>query len=444
MTALLLCLSFGLVVLFLLRRVGRSTSQVVECGLEQLETRIAPAALTAKFSAGVLSIAGDPAAATVDILETAGSIEVFDGTTSLGTFSNVKSIKANIQGGAAIVANLADGGIDGSLNVSVTEQSSLVVSAGSRIAGAFSFKGDASTQTLTVGNNAVIGKAFSYNAASGNDTFTIGEGTNIGGTVTFTAVEDGTFTTAPSAITISGGLRFKNASTSVPVNIESLGAAGLNVSGTVSYAGGTGDDNLFVGGIFSRSAAYFDASGDNRFGIAFTSTVHGSIKMVTGGGNDGFNIQGGTIDGDISLKLGSGNNSFYYGIGGAVTIGGNLSMTTGAGNDLWQSSGGGMTLNGNLTMKLSDGTNTIASGVTMTGNKILVTTGSGVDSVSLDGSATNAAIKMILGAGTDTLAGTLLRNASSATFDGGDGIDHFVENMLTTDPLIIIGFEDFS
>jgi hypothetical protein len=444
MIALTLCLSLGFIILLLAHRSRESGRRSFESGLEGLEPRIAPAALTAKFSAGVLSIAGDPAAASVEIVETAGSIEVFDGASSIGMFTGVKSIKANIQGGAAIYANLADGGINGSLKVATTGTSSLTLASDSTIDGAVSFKGDASAQTLSVGTGVVIGKAFSFDGALGIDTFSIGEGTTIGGSATFTAVEAGTFPTVTKAIAIAGSLRFKNASTPLDVNIESSGSAVLNISGKVSYAGGAGNDTLFLGGTFDSNVAFVDTSGNNGLAFAFSSTVHGNVTMVTGGGNDGFNIQGGTIDGNVSLKLGTGNNSFRNGIGGHVTIGGNLTMTTGAGIDLWQEGGGGMTLNGNLTMNLGDGTNTIASSVIMTGSKISVITGSGIDSVSIDGTATNAAVKMFLGAGNDSLAGSLLRDSRSGTYDGGDGTDHFFENMLTTDPLIIIGFEDFT
>jgi hypothetical protein len=441
MIMLVLCL--GIAALLLLSRSDRKEPVFHELRIEGLEPRIAPAALTAKFGGGVLTIAGDPAAANVDIVETAGSIEVFDGMMSLGTFAGVKNITAKVQGGATVTANLADGGISGSFKMVATGVTTFALTAGSRIDGSLTFNGDIAAQTLIVGNNVVVGKNLTFNGAQGTDAFTIGAGSTIGGNATFAAIESGTFDTA-TVIAIGKNLAFKNTSTALDVVIQSSGSAGVNVSGTMTYAGGRGGDSLFLKGTINGNAKFVDATGDNAFGISETSVVRGSVLMVTGSGNDVFGIQGGTIERDVTLKLGAGNNRFNYGIAGLVAIGGNLSMTTGDGNDQWQSSGGGMTLGGNLTMRLGDGTNSLIASAVVAGNKVSVKVGGGDDVVSIDGSATNAKLAISLGAGGDSLAGVLIRNSVSAVFDGGAGVDHFFEITLTGDPLIIVGFEDFS
>lgn len=63
--------------------IGKS-SPCLEYGLEPLESRIAPAALAAKFNGGLLSITGDAETNTVNVVDVSGSIEVLDGGISLG------------------------------------------------------------------------------------------------------------------------------------------------------------------------------------------------------------------------------------------------------------------------------------------------------------------------------------------------------------------------
>jgi hypothetical protein len=437
----------GSAIIFVVRRIRRCTDECAPClefGLEPLELRIAPAALAAKLSGGVLFITGDSQVDTVNILDLSGSIEVLDGGASVGKFDNVKSIKMNIQGGGFVNVNLSNAGIPGSITATTAGVTIFTLVTGSTVNGGFGLKGDISSQTLTLQTGVVIGKSLTFDGSGGTDSFTIGDGVNIGGNATFIAAEDGAFTTTTASTTINGALRFKNTSTSLPVDITTTGTNGLNVSGKVSYAGGTTDDALFLAGTFGRSATFSDSSGNNAFAFGQNSTLHDSIKVVTGDGNDIIGLQGGTFDGNVSLKLGDGNNTFSYGIAGSVTVGGNISMVTGVGNDEWRTSGGGMTISGNVTMNLGDGTNKILASAIVNGSRINITMGSGGDSVAFDGSATNAAVRIFLGAGNDDLAGVLLRDNASGLFNGGEGTDHFFENMLTTDPLIITGFEDFS
>jgi len=442
--ALALFLGASLLLFVLTRRARTSGQPKTPAGIEGLECRIAPAALTAKFSAGLLTISGDPAAANIEIVETAGSFEVFDGAASLGQFSGVKNITATIQGNASVNANLADGGIAGSLKVSINGTGTLTLFSNSHVDGALVFKGNDAAQLLTLGTNVVVGKNLTFNGQSGEDSFTIGGGTTIRGNATFTAIEFGAFTNI-SVITIEGSLRFKNAANSVDSTFRREGGTEpVNIGGALSYVGGPGDDSLSLGSTIGGDVTFIDSAGNNTFNVAADSIIHGKVTMKTGVGNDRFNIQSGSVDEDVTLKLGDGNNDFFYGIAGGVTIGGSLTFTTGHGADLWQGSGGGMSIANNLTINLGDGLNTIAASSNVGGNRVTVNTGDGSDTVSLDGGAPNAIIKVSLGGGNDSLAGTILRDPISATYDGGDGTDRFFENMLSADPLIIIGFEDFT
>lgn len=423
--------------------IGKS-SPCFEYGLELLESRIAPAALAAKFNGGLLSITGDAETNTVNVIDVSGSIEVLDGGTSLGTFSNVKNIKINVQGGGFVNVNLSNNGIPGSISATTVGTTTFALVSNSSMNGGFSLKGDTTAQTLLVEAGVQIGKSLTYNGSAGADSFSIFSNVNIGGAAAFVSVESGQFETTANSTTIAGSLRFTNTATPLPVTIETAGANGLIVSGKVSYAGGTNNDSLFLKGTVDGNASFLDRSGNNSFGLGEGSTLRSSLKMITGDGNDGFGIQGGTVTGNVALKLGNGNNSFSYGIAASVTVGGNVSMITGAGNDGWRTSGLGMTIAGNVTMSLGDGLNEIIASAIMNGSKFNVTTGSGTDVVSIDGTATNTSVRISLGGGNDDLAGTLIRANASATFDGGAGTDRFIENMLTTDPLLIIGFENFS
>lgn len=444
MFELTLSLSAIAFLLLLRRRFGKCKDQSSQIAIEGLESRIAPAALSARFSAGLLTIAGDPLAGNVDIVETAGSFEVFDGTTSLGTFTGVKNIRASIQGNANINANLTDGGISGSLKVSATGAATLALTAGSQINGALVFNGNDAAQSLSLGDNTVIGKSLTYNGRLGEDFFTIGAGTTIGGNATLNGTEFGIFTTS-SAITIEGNLRFNNASNSLASTFRRDGGSEpINVGGSLSYIGGRGDDSLSIGSTIGGNVTFNDKTGDNTFNIAEGSTIQGRITMTTGSGNDRFNIQSGIVDKDLTLKLGEGDNAFFYGIAGNVNVGGSLVFTGGQGVDQMQTSGGGMIIGGNLTINLGNGLNTIIASTIVTGNKVTINTGDGADAVSIDGGASNATIKVSLGAGNDSLAGSLLRDPVSATYNGGAGTDHFLEVTLTADPLVIISFEDFT
>ncbi|MGB8169730.1 MAG: hypothetical protein WCF18_19670 [Chthoniobacteraceae bacterium] len=439
---LILAVTF-IVLLSLPRRSSRDEVARFHGGIESLEPRIAPAALVAKFAGGTLTVTGDAATNVVKLQGAGASVEVFDGMTSLGIFAGVKNIVAKLDGGTTATANFLGGGIAGSVTVVENGPSSFTIGASSAIGGALAVTGDGLAQTFSVGDNVTVGKALTFAGGLGADSFTIGNNVSIGGNATFSGAESGIFNVT-NVTTISGSLAFKNAATPLAVMISTAGAAGLNVTGKVSYAGGLSDDNLFLGGTFSAGATFADLKGNNGFGLAAGSIVHGSISMTTGAGNDSINIQSGTVDKDVTLKLGSGNNAFRYGIAGSVTISGNLSFTGGAGDDLWQSFGGGMTLGKNLTLQFGDGMNTATAGVTVGGTKVSITTGSGTDSISIDGSALNAAVVVSLGAGTDSLGGVLMNHPLSAKYDGGAGVDHFVENSLTANPAILIGFEDFS
>ena len=102
-----------------------------------------------------------------------------------------------------------------------------------------------------------------------------------------------------------------------------------------------------------------------------------------------------------------------------------------------------MTVGKNFTAQLGDGTNTINVAVVVNGSKVLTSTGSGVDTVALVGSAASAAVVLSLGAGADDFTSTLT-GVLSARYDGGAGVDRFRPNTLSGNPVLLSGFEDFS
>jgi hypothetical protein len=411
--------------------------------LEPLEPRIAPAALAASFRDGVLSIIGDPEGTMVNVLQGPNAIEVFDGGTSLGMFSGVKNIRMIVEGGASIGVDLSSNGIKGSLAVLAGGATDLTIVAGSTFGGGLSFKGDSATQSLDIQTGVLIGKALKLNGGAGIDNFTIREGVTVNANMTFTAVENGQFFGENSSSTCGGSVLFKNASTPHPVVIGFVGQNPLIIGENVKYVGGSGNDQLRVNATF-RNGLFLDDAGINEFILANGSALRGNVKMITGGGIDVLNVQGGTIEGNVTLRLGEGNNRFTYGIAAAVSIGGSVKMATGSGDDDWRTFGGRMTIGGDVSINLGGGTNKVIASANLNGTNLTINTGAGDDVVSIDGMAANTDVRISLGEGADELAGTLLRANASATFDGGGGTDRFVENLLTTEPLVIIGFENFT
>jgi hypothetical protein len=412
--------------------------------IEALESRIAPAALSAKLLAGVLTITGDPTDPTVGIIQTGGSIEVMDGATSLGIFSGATSINFNLVGGATVNLGLAGNGLPGLCKIAAHGATVINVATGSHLNGGLVVTGDESAQKLNLMDNVVVGKGLSFKGGGGVDNITIANGGTIGGNLSLASVEVGAFNASSVPTAITGSLKVNNSGDSLSAFIQTNNNAGLAISGGVRYVGGLFNDNLSLTATVTKGVTFTDFKGDNGFGLSFNSVVHGSVNVNTGVGSDGFNIQAGTIDGNLTLNFGGGNNMFFYGIGGPVSIGGNLNITAASGNDQWQGSGGLLTVGKNVHANLGNGANTISLGMNVSGSSLVVTTGRGMDNVSIDGSGTSVAAIIALGAGNDVLAGLLLDTVKSAIFNGGAGTDHLVENTFVADPIVIRSFEDFS
>lgn len=412
--------------------------------IEALESRIAPAALSAKLLAGVLTITGDPLAATVTVAQTGGTIEVLDGATSLGVFNGTKSIDFNLVGGAVVNLGLIGNGLAGLCKIAAHGATTVNVFTGSHLNGGLTVTGDVNAQTLNLGNDVVIGKTLALKGGGGVDTITIGNGGTIGGNLVLASVESGSFNANSVATAIAGSLKVNNAGDPLSVAILTTQSTGLTIGGGVSYVGGNLNDNLFLSAGITKSVRFVDTLGDNSLGVSFFSVIHGSVNVTGGVGSDTVNIQGGTIDGNVTLNFAGGNNNFFYGIGSQLTIGKNLTITGGSGDDKWQTGGAGLTVGNNVSVKLGNGTNTIIAGVSISGTSLVVTTGSGTDTVSIDGTGSSVAAIISLGAGSDFLGGVLIKSVKSANFNGGAGIDHLGEHTFVADPIVVRSFEDFT
>lgn len=433
--------------LFFLLAVNRVGSGSIELRhpsrIERLEPRIAPAALTAKLSGGVLTVTGDPVAQTILLVQNAGTIDVLDGAASLGPFQGVKSIVLRMEGDANLSAQLDEGGIAGGIKVIARGACQFSLGVDSQIGGSVSFVGDSSVQSLLIGGNVRIGKSLTFSGGGGMDDFAMSSGAAISGSATFAAVEFGNFqNTTP--IEIGGSLNVKNTGNLLNSTFMGTNSGFVNIAGSINFAGGKGADSMFILTSTDGGVRFVDKSGQNSFGLGLNSSIAGSLVMIGGAGNDSLNILGGQIQGGVTLRLGEGDNTFSFGIAGPTTIGKNVVMVTGSGNDRWLTSGSSMAIGGNVTMQLGDGNNIIAANPIVEGTRVQIRVGSGADIVSLDGNALNAKLSIFTGAGADELAGSLLRNSVSAYFAGGAGVDHFYENNLTGDPILIIGFENFT
>jgi hypothetical protein len=168
------------------------------------------------------------------------------------------------------------------------------------------------------GNNAIV---VSETATAG--TYTV-KANDLAGTVTAAGV---------TSIVVSTGAG------NDLVNFVGNAADGTALTGTLSV---TGDDTLTVGihsnfNVTGAVTVSDTGSGRLRVAVAGPGTTLGGATVTGGSGNDSFSIQNGaTVNGNLSLDLGDGDNTVNVGAAnvGATTITGTLGVVGGAGNDV--------------------------------------------------------------------------------------------------------------
>jgi hypothetical protein len=221
--------------------------------------------------------------------------------------------------------------------------------------------------------------------------------------------------------------------------------------GDLTYLGGLGSDTVTLKGIVTGNVNVNAGNGTNSL-IVGGVIINGSLTYTGGAGADDFEINGtnamavqpvqffptpAEIDGNVTVNMGNGNNTYQLASGNGVTtfgyfIGGNLSITGGNGSDPLGTIGGPATapgvsaqINGNIYMNLGNG----ASSVTLDGSpgagifngaKVTYIGGSGADTVQVDGMNTFA-LSVSMGSGANTFTYGASSAVGSAYLDFGLG-----------------------
>jgi hypothetical protein len=229
-------------------------------------------------------------------------------------------------------------------------------------------------------------------AHNGNDSITVRGGhtdPTLGQTTIQTGTGNDTVTVAPST-EILGNLTLANSSGS---ELLMLTVNSIRGNLSISNAASIFLNSLRVAGNTSISSPTLAQSYLNIFAGTFSQ----NLTVLGGSGSDTVDFLGTpTVNGNTSINLGAGNDSVGITSG---TYGGNLGVNTHAGNDRIVFSGA--TVNGTASFQLGDGNDTVNLAGTMNGD-LLVTEGSGNDSVTIT-SALSGNLTLNLGAGNDTV-----------------------------------------
>lgn len=410
---------------------------------ELLESRIAPATVTATLAGGKLTIFGD-----------AGTNEVF-------LNSQTDGFNLTVSSGSHLVFNKTDLG-DGATALihGMVAEVSVDLGAGDDhfevFGGSFSKDvtvkgGEGKDSIKTV--NLQVGGTLSIDAGADDDTLMLESGLQVGKL----AVDLGTGTNQLqfnfTHLGTEGDAMIK-AGSGVDT-ITTTQATTFSIGGNLSIALGGGDDSIGFGQDALNAPALFEVGG--KLGIVqgphagtFTVNLNPTDLRVRGdfslavdgknGGTNNVNISGGTVamlgktafkstgaaadtvtinpaaltlDGVVSANLGDGKNAVTIGAIVSASLG-SLSYKGGTGDDtLAFTSNSPITVLGASTVALGDGANALSEAYTSStmqsltfGGGLAVTGGKGADSVSLevfDIAIGGAGAKLALGGGGDTV-----------------------------------------
>ncbi len=353
--------------------------------LETLEDRSVPA-VTASVTNGSLIIKGDSAAAsqlTITASDTnsdgvADTFQVVDGSTTVGTFSNVTrdvilrlsdnddTVAIDLGGLSTprgIQANLGDGA------------NTLTIDNGT-VKGSLSVLGGADTDTVTLGGTAAL-------TVNGSAAFDLGD-----------AADD---VLHLADATVNGNLAAYFANT---VTLDAASTVGRSVY----ILGGTGGNTVTVDGSVQGNvifASAFGTTAGNTFTL--TGTVDGNVAFYGSNQADTVNVSG-SVGGSLLAFLAGGDDTAD--ISGTVTN--SLSLDGGTGNDT-------MTLGGTVGERTfvnggaGDDKLSITSSADLMG-RATVNLGAGADAITLDDGAGITTLLINGGTGSDTFNGTKTRN----------------------------------
>lgn len=284
-------------------------------GVERLEDRATPA-LTADFSAGVLTITGVAMDGPINITQdstAAGSVRVSDGPTTVGQglYSGVTSIHLDLTraddtvnidlGGQTLSADIA-ADIGAGANTLTLTNGTLNGTLG--VCGDHGFNGyqpDVGRDTITLATDAVANNLIARIGAAGA---TVEINGHLSGYAVIGAF-NGLRTTAGTAVTVPGSID------GTLVFIGSYQSDVLAVTGTIgrSLLAATygGNDLMSVGGTVGDRLIL--DTGADQDAINLNGSVGGETLVVAGQGNDVVTIKSGAqLSGPATVLLGQGND----------------------------------------------------------------------------------------------------------------------------------------
>jgi hypothetical protein len=350
--------------------------------LELLETRIAPATISASVAGGVLKInaLSPTGAATAHVNQVdADSFQVVDGSDILGVFDNVKSIVANLS-------NVNDT-LDILFFPGPTFRGSIIVNslAGQDSINFFSAGGGVNPSSM-VGPVTVtsLGDSFTHLFAGANIRGPVKVSSPAGGVFLDSTVE--TLTTSQlSVVHLNSPAIVKGTLTvnMVPpaggggaINTAFQMDAGSSVRGALNYnSAGLGGDILTLAGQIMGKATLKLGDGFNGVTMSDTFRAHNTLTVKGGAQGDTVSLVGPnffttSIGGIMSLALGDGDNHVTV---NQSRIAGALRVTAGTGFDTVDVSGA--MIGGGVQTALGDATVGIAP-LDYTGNVVKIFSGS--------------------------------------------------------------------
>jgi len=394
--------------------------------LEHLETRLCPA-LTMRLMSGTLFITGSPVGDLAVTEKAANAFQVTDGGKSLGTYSSVSNINLNLSSHTDKKIDFDFGGLRLGGNLYINEGLGFQASPGTTgtglrngsIGGSVTVVGGSGDESLNLGLDSAAANPAAL-TVGGDVTFSPHVNSNVGGFRNIFLA--GQFAATPP-VTIGGSVSLNNVG-NILLGVSATVGRNLSVSAGVGqpetfFDVGTVKGNLSVSsvGTAANVALGFGAllpatvqgsvsvnlgSGNDSFSFAAGSTIGASANIATGGGDDSVNLDG-AVGGDLTVNAGDGTDTITS---AAVTgtVAGNMSVTAGSGNDSVTLDG---SVSGNLNITLGNGDDTVTIG-NAPGGVLHWTSGNGNDSVTLGDGTTMAGevwnVHMQFGTGNDTLA----------------------------------------
>ena len=442
--------------------------------LEGLTERVTPAVSGISFMGGNLSVRLDSQGGTLSLLGNANNYKITFGTATIGNTAgynvtgsisvlsangnDIINIQPQAAGNTFVVPgnlNINTGNGNDTINILGTVATGTATIAGNVAINAGNGADSLNLSTQATTDSLTINGRLNFIGGNGLDTVTSNNGSlQINGLTTLNQVN--ALTLNPDATAVDGinlvSLQISNPMAESSVNaINLIGDAAVNpvtINGSFNYTGNMRDDNIAIDGatiLGNTVLNLYGADTDNTVTLAGTADtlLQGNLTIIAGNGADTIlagSANDTTINGSVSMNLGSGTNNVTLDNG---TIGGNMTVYGGNGNDVINI---GVTtafvINGSLTVSVGNTVGGVADqnelqlNDTTIGGGVSYTGGSGIDSVTLDGTTTVAnSLNVYLGAGIDELtlnAATVDLGALFADF-GVDLVDDVFTNNSAQD-----------